>query len=370
MTTEELPNSIKPFSRSIILAIARRGLGLAALYISISGGTAAESTSTPLVRCGRDEAEMTLTLECQLPGSAPMRQELYVRAYQKGDEQCPVPDPSKAIDMMGTVTTTAADFGKTEVTFTIRQIPGPDRTNPYQIVIHGPFRQNLSGTIEGTKYAITWSPQDAGEDHSRSANAPKIPFDSVNSALAGPVTDSVKLSPSEILLIPHDPSLAIDVQADAGTGSGSWIRLQAKGQTGEVTQTIRIQGLSDPFGDLGTAEVAEVEVRAICAPYLPNSLEKKCDVKILKRATGDLYYTLLSNAAFANSPTPPAAQFRYLLLGVFRMGRSVAVVVGNFSRKDDVAFRMMMESLGRMYTLPLDPGTPAPPIAPKRSNFL
>jgi hypothetical protein len=146
--------------------------------------------------------------------------------------------------------------------------------------------------------------------------------------------------------------------------------LQAKDPTGEIAQTFRIQVLEDPDGNLGTAGVAEAEIRAICAPYLSNSLERRCDVQSLPIASGNLYYCILTNASFSNGQRPPAAQFRNLFLGLFRIGGGVAVVVGNFSQKDDDNFRMMMETLGKIYRLPIDNGSEALPVVGKRSSTL
>src|ERR1700678_4532091 len=132
----------RPSSPGPATAIAVLGIGLAAILLSSAGLSAAESSPSRLGRCGRDEAELTLHIAYQLPGSPPMGNGIYAKTYAKGDELRPKTGASGAVDAMGTKTATQADFGDREVTFTIRQVPGPDRLNPYQVVIHAPFRQN------------------------------------------------------------------------------------------------------------------------------------------------------------------------------------------------------------------------------------
>ena len=58
--------------------------------------------------------------------------------------------------MMGTETTFGAEFQKVGVTFTIKEVPGPDRLEPYQVIIHDKYLENRSGIIDGTKYEIAW----------------------------------------------------------------------------------------------------------------------------------------------------------------------------------------------------------------------
>jgi len=350
----------KPRSRGPAHAIAILGAGLAVIPLLAPMLPAAESPSTGLVRCGHDEAETVLHISYQIPGSMPIQDEVYAKRYADGDEKRPVVGPSKATDTMGTVTTMRTVFLKTEVTITIRQVPGPDRLNPYQVVIHAPFGQDTSGTIDGTNYKVAWKPVTQRGHAPQYAGAEMDPLGTASSGPAGPVVNSVYLSPSELMMLPHDARLAFDVQPDSETGSGGWIRLRANGPAGEVAQTFRLQVLDDPGGNLGTAEVAEEEVKSLCAPYLPNSLERRCEVQSVKRASGDVYYCLISNAAFANNPTPPADQFRYLFLGVFRISGNVAFVIGNLSQKDDVNVRMMMETLGRISTIPVINGSNPP----------
>ena len=57
-------------------------------------------------------------------------------------------------------------------------------------------------------------------------------------------------------MIPHNPRLEFDIQADPVAGYGDWIRLQVKGPTGDVAQVFGSVML-DPGGILGTDEVAE-----------------------------------------------------------------------------------------------------------------
>jgi hypothetical protein len=348
-------------SRGIILA--NLGIGLAALLLSAPKLSADESPSTRLIRCGRDEAETMLTISFQLPGSAPMQEELYAKTFESGDEKRPPTGPSKAVDTMGTETTTLMEFGKTEVTFTIKQVPGPDRLHPYQVIIRVPFYRNIAGRIEGTKYEVTWNNSRSGKGEAGNAAAASSPLTPPPSVESEPIVSTVIISPKELMMLPHDARLVFDIPPSSEGGTGDWIRFQARGPTGEVTQIFRIQVLSDPGGSLGTDAFAESEVKAVCAPYLPNTLEKRCDVQRLKRASGDVYYCLLTNAALEGNPTPPAGQFRYFFVGVFRVGASVGFVIGNFSQKDDVSFRMMMETLGKISTLPVVTGTDMPAIS-------
>jgi hypothetical protein len=350
-----------------VVAIANLWVGLAGILLFTSKLSAAENPPTRLVRCGRGEAVTELSLQYQIPGSAQMGAGFFTKPFEAGDERRPAMGPSKAVDAMGTETTTLTEFGAIEVTFTIRQVPGPDRLNPYQVVIHCPFQRNVSGTIDGTKYEVTWNDVALGKDPAPNPGSggnhanPNLNFQ------GAPITNSVAISPKELMMFPHDARLAFDVQPDSESGSGDWIRFKAKNPAGGIAQVFRIQVLSDPGGNFGTAEVAESDVRAVCAPYLPNSLEKRCEVQRLKRASGDVYYCLLTNATFANNPEPPAEQFRNLFLGVFRVSDNVAIVVGNLSQRDDVGFRMMMETLGRIYTLPIV-GEPKKPVTPEESG--
>lgn len=302
-----------------------------------------------------------IAIEYQLPGSSPMGEQVFAKPFEPGDERRPATGPSKAIDAMGTETSASAEFGATELTFTIRQVPGPDRLNPYQVVIHAPFGQNLSGTIDGTRYELTWNSLNAGGGHSLNVDpgASLMNF-ARRGAPAGPVLSSVTLSPTELMMLPHDPRLAFDVEPESEPGYGDWIRLQATGPAGDVVQVFRIQAIADAGGELGAPGVAEEEVRTLCAPYLSDSVEKKCDVQVLKGASVNVYYCVMGNAAFAANPAPPAAQFRYLFLGVFRIASDAAVVVGNLSEKDGVNFRLMMEALGKVSTLPITTGNSLP----------
>jgi hypothetical protein len=182
-------------------------------------------------------------------------------------------------------------------------------------------------------------------------------------------TNSVALSPRELMMIPHDAHLKFDIYNDPETDFGDWIRLQAAGPTGDVVQTVRIQIFEDPVGNMGSAEVAEAEINAISAPYLSNSLEERCDVQRLKGASGEIYYCILSNAAFVKGLTRPADEFRYLFLGVFRISGNAALVIENLSRKDGVNFRMMQAMLAGIYTLPVVNDAAPPHVPPKRVNL-
>ncbi len=264
---------------------------------------------------------------------------------------------------MGTVVSSVTAFGTTEVTYTVRQVPGPDRLNPYQAVIHAPYCQNTSGTVDGTRFDVTWTPFiDNGAPYPFDDSSKSSFFDG-GRGVSQPEINSAYISEKELIMMPHDGRLLHDVDHDSGMGHGAWIRFQAKGPTGEVVQQYRIQVIEDPKGHLGIAKFAEAEVEAMCAPYLTSSLEDACAVQTLKRPPGDVYYCLLSNAAFAKGREHIASQFRYLFLGVFRISDSVAVVVGNLSEKDDVNYRMMMEALGKISTLPVVNG-PGPEATP------
>ncbi len=179
---------------------------------------------------------------------------------------------------------------------------------------------------------------------------------------ADAIFNSVIISPTQLMMIPHDTRLAYDIEhgSEGTNNNGDWIRLQAKGPEGEVTQTFRIQIIGDATGILGTPAVGEAEVKAVCAPYLSSSEEKKCIVQILSPPLGNIYYCLLTNAALAHNPTSPPGQFQYLFLGVFRIGGGVAVVIGNLSHKDDVNFRMMIQTLEGLSTLPITGGAKKP----------
>jgi hypothetical protein len=351
-------------------SIAVLAIGLAAILLAPPGLSAAESPPTRLVRCSQDVAETKLTLMYQLPGSMPLGVGIYAKAYTEGDELRPAGGASSATDAMGTKTSTQAEFEETEVTFTITQVPGPDRLNPYKVVIHAPFRQNVSGTVDGTKYDATWSDAPAGKTFAPDVGPPRSLMVPPPVVLAGPIISSVPISAAELMMLPHDPRLTFDVEHDSESGSGDWIRFQARGPANEISQVFRIQTLSDPGGGLGTAGVAESEVKAVCAPYLPNSLERQCKVQVLKRASGDIYYCLLTSPATAGNPKPPAGQFRNLFVGVFRVGTAVAFVVGNFNQTDDVGFRMMMEMLEKASTLPIVTASYMPAAAGNRDNPL
>jgi len=351
-------------SQNAGLSFGNLAHGLAALLLAASNLSAAAPPER-LVRCGSNEAETTIRVTYQTPQSAPVGLELYAKTFKKGDEMRPAPSPFKAGDAMGTETTTLPEFGETEVIFKIKQIPGPDRINPYQVAIHAPFRQNVSGTVDGTKYEVTWF---GGAKETNSPNAVSDVSGSVDPAQAihpAIIVNSVTLSRNDLMMVPHDSRLAYDVQTDPELGPGSWIQLQAKDPTGDIAQTFRIQVVDDPEGNLGTAEVAEAEIRAVCAPYLLNSLERRCLVQSLPMASGNVYYCILTNAAFSNGQKPPASQFRNLFLGVFRIGANAAVVVGHFSEKDDVNYRMMMETLGKISRLPIANGADPLPIRVK-----
>jgi hypothetical protein len=304
---------------------------------------------------------MTLSISYELPGTEPSGAEMYVKSFEKGDEGRPPSRPSSSTNAMGTKTSLLAEFGDSDVTVTIRQVPGPDRINPYHVIIRDPFRQDISGTRDGTRFEIKWVAAGVAPGTTPPTGAATRLFPPALNVEAEPVMDSVTLSPTELMLVPHDPRLVYDVEHDAESGSGDWVRFQVKGPLG-VVQLFRIQTLGDPNGALGTAGLAESEVRVISAPYLPNSLERRCEVQVLKRPSGDVYYCLLTNAAFVDNPEPPEEKFRNLFLGVFRVGESVAFVVGNFSQRDDPNFRMMMETLRKVVTLPIatDPGAARP----------
>lgn len=48
-------------------------------------------------------------------------------------------------------------------------------------------------------------------------------------------------------------------------------------------------------------------------------------------------------------------------MGIFRISNSVALVIGNLDATDDINIRMMKETLGGIYTLPIlnEPNPPA-----------
>jgi hypothetical protein len=327
-----------------------------ALFILSAPGVFGSSAPMErLVQCDRYEAEFTYTFTYSLPGEAAGSSGSggYARRFKAGDEKIRSLRPSDGTNMMGVVTTIWTEFSEKEVTFRIREVPGPDHATPYEVIVRAPFEQNVSGVTEDTHYEVVWKAVAPGEDLSPHLDFSKRMQSPPSGVPVGPVVNAVTLSPHELMMLPHDARLAYDVQHNLETGSGDWVRLQARGPDGEVSQTFRIQVVDDPGGHLGTAEVASEEVQALCAPYLRNSLEKRGEVQTLKRRSGDVYYCVLGNAAFPNNPMPPAAQFQYLFVGVFRISDSVAFVFGNLSEKDSLNFRMMKETLGRIHTLPI-----------------
>ena len=208
----------RPPSRNAGLVIENLAHGLAVLLLAASNLAAAENPPARLVHCGHDEAETTVRITYQIPQSAPISSELYARAFRKGDETLPALRPNRDTDAMGTETTTLPEFGEKEVIYTIRQVPGPDRINPYQVVIHAPLRQNVSGTVDGTKYEVTWY------DGAKEANGPNavsecgILVDPTLSSQPAIILSAVTISRSELMMIPHDPRLAYDYQSDPGLG--------------------------------------------------------------------------------------------------------------------------------------------------------
>jgi hypothetical protein len=169
---------------------------------------------------------------------------------------------------------------------------------------------------------------------------------------------SVAISSKEMMVIPHDRRLDFDIESESESRNGSWIRLRAKDPEGIVSQVFRIQLMDDPGGILATAEVGVAGVRAVAAPYLSGSLEKRCNVLEIKKAMGNVYYCILTNAGWSNGPMSPPDQYRYLFLGIFKIGGSVAFVTGGFNQMDSANFRMMMETLGNIATLPIVGGPP------------
>jgi hypothetical protein len=285
-----------------------------------------------------------------------------------GDEKSPALGPGWTFDKTGAKIIRWIEFGKTEVTFTIRRDASPEHPDPYQIVIHAPFGQDITSTTDGTNYVILWKAVSASGNQGPPQNAGPRPPGPGGGNTPAQTTNSVALSPRELMMIPHDTHLKFDIYHDPETDFGDWIRLQATGPTGDVLQTVRIQTFTDPVGKMGSEEVAEAEINAISAPYLPNSLEKRCDVQRMKGASGEIYYCILSNDAFVKSLTRPAEEFRYLFLGVFRISGNAALVIGNLSHKDDVNFRMMQAMLAGIYTLPIVNDATPPRVPPKSVN--
>jgi hypothetical protein len=115
-----------------------------------------------LIRCGRADAEMIVSCAIELPDGTRTREQVYAKVFKCGDFIMPTNRASSMRDMMGTETDIFVEFGKAEVTWRITETPGPDRLNPYQVIIHDSFGENRSGTIDGTKYEITWTALDKG----------------------------------------------------------------------------------------------------------------------------------------------------------------------------------------------------------------
>lgn len=162
-------------------------LGAAALILSAPGPRAAERPATRYVRCSQPDATIELNLNYQTPGSSAMGLGVFARPYREGDPASESSRPDASRTEFNSVTTIGDAFGKTEVTFTIKQVPGPDRLNPYQIVIHAPFLQNISGTIDGTRYEATWSPIVHGGDPGGFASSGNSLKGFTESGPAGPV---------------------------------------------------------------------------------------------------------------------------------------------------------------------------------------
>lgn len=312
-----------------------------------------------LVPCFRPEAKTNLSVTFQLPGSQRSELGLYAKPCAEGDEASHPISAAKVKDEMGTEVTAMGKFGKTEVALTIKEVPGPDRLNPYQVVIHAPFLQDLSGTIDGTSFEVKWSPVNGGGGPPPDPAQPAPMAAFYKMTMAGPKVESVALSATELMVLPHDTRLAFDIEPASESGSDAWIRLRAMGPEGADPETLRFQVVNDPEGNLGMPEIAESEVRAACAPYLPNSVEKSCKVQVLKRPSGDVYYCILGNA-FPTTPTVGTPDTRYLFLGVFRLRRNVAFAVGNLGARDDTDLRLMLESLGRISAFPMTNGPNIP----------
>jgi hypothetical protein len=353
-----------PHSIGKLVATTKARLRWAVFFFLASPVFVYGEPPTRLIQCGRFEAETTINLSYQIPGSSPAGNLLYARAFRQGDAEHPPIDASQSRDQMGTTTWMTTEFTDKEVIFTIRQVPGPDRVKPYQVAIRAPFRKNVSGTLDGTVFGVTWS------DGATNGGppAPGLNFQ------AGPMSDSIMFSSTEVLMFPHDRSLAYDIERDPGSGSGAWVRFESLNPNGEISQTFRIQLLSDPGGDLGKSAVAVSEVEALCAPFLPNSLEGKCDVQEMDRETGHIFFCLLTNAALTDVRTPTSARNEHLFIGVFRVSDCVAFVVGHVADPDGADYHMMLETLNRCYTIPVI-GAPAPtpsptPTAPMPKNIL
>lgn len=110
-----------------------------------------------MVRCDAQQAEFMFSLSVQLPDeSRPSTLTSYAKRYRKGDWIAPK-NYLSATDVLGTHTTLWTEFGNTDITFTISEVPGPDRMNPYQLVIQDRFGKSLAGATDGAKYEIAWT---------------------------------------------------------------------------------------------------------------------------------------------------------------------------------------------------------------------
>ncbi|HEY4989845.1 MAG TPA: hypothetical protein VII09_08560, partial [Opitutaceae bacterium] len=166
-------------------------------FLSAPALFASPAQSERLTRCGRDEAEFTYNFTYSFPGegAGAHGDGGYARRFKAGDEKNRPWGPSGGSDMMGVVTTTWIEFSEKEVTFRLREVPGPDLGKPYEVIIHAPFQQNVSGTVEETKYELTWKAVAPGEDLLPHLDFSKSFHGPVPHGPVGPVINSVTLSP-------------------------------------------------------------------------------------------------------------------------------------------------------------------------------
>jgi|GEM_PF-5901662 len=148
------------------------------------------------------------------------------------------------------------------------------------------------------------------------------------------VKEEASLSPTHKLTFEHPERFRYDVVQQPDDAFRPALRFRTFGADGISTLSFKLFASKDDDGKLKTQADVDAAVMSLGASYVEGSVEKTNTVRRVQHKNGTGAYCVFTDASLVGVARLPPGQFRYITLGLVKVGDYVVAVRGYSNTKD------------------------------------
>jgi len=159
------------------------------------------------------------------------------------------------------------------------------------------------------------------------------------------VKEEASLSPTHKVAFEHPERLRYDLVQQPDDAFRPALRFRSFGADGISTLSFKFFASKDDNGTFKTQADIDAAVMKMGASYVEGSVEKTNTLRRLQHKSGTGAYCIFTDADLVGVARLPPGQFRYITLGLVKVGDYVLTVRGYSNTKDGDDYKAMLSVL-------------------------